>query len=381
MKNYPLLTLFFVVATELVGFGLVIPILPQVALEFGSKGISLGLLLGAYSIAQFFAAPLLGTLSDRFGRKPVLMVSQVGTVLSYVLLAHATTYWGFLFARLLDGFTGGNIAVARAYVTDVTPEKDRAKGMATIGIAFGLGFILGPALGSIVYHFADFKMSALVAGGLSAAALVLTFLIISEPEKRLERKPFRLSSWFSALNRPDIRPLLTIQFIFFTLFSGMEITFALFTTTMFGFTEHQNSLLFLYIGLVILLVQGAINRKSDTALGQKVMVGIALTGLGVVGISLSFYWQILLVALAILAVGGALVTAYLPSWVSTKANSGQQGEIMGFYESTNSLGRMIGPIFTSTVFFLAYRWTYVGFGVVLFALAVWVWAKNRVVPK
>ena len=139
--------LFLVVATELIGFGLIIPVLPQLALKFETSSFMIGLLMASYSIAQFFSAPLLGYFSDKIGRKPVLLLSKFGTVLSYMLLAVSQSYTLFLMARLLDGFTGGNISVVRAYVADVTTEKDRPKGMAIIGISFGFGFIIGPAIG------------------------------------------------------------------------------------------------------------------------------------------------------------------------------------------------------------------------------------------
>ena len=151
MGNKPLFILFFVVFTELIGFGIIIPVLPQLAKTYQLNYFSLGVLMAAFSFAQFIAAPFLGHLSDKFGRKPVLIFSKAGTMLAYCILAYAQTYWVFLFARLLDGFTGGNIAVARAYVCDVTLHKDRAKGMAIIGIAFGLGFIVGPAISGFFY--------------------------------------------------------------------------------------------------------------------------------------------------------------------------------------------------------------------------------------
>jgi len=151
-KSYkkPFFTIFLIVATELIGFGLIIPILPQLALQFNPTGLQLGILLSAYSFAQFFAAPLLGGLSDKWGRKPILVLSKAGTVVSYVILAFSGSYSLFLVSRLLDGFTGGNIAVARAYLNDITAPEDRAKGMAIIGISFGVGFIIGPGIGGAV---------------------------------------------------------------------------------------------------------------------------------------------------------------------------------------------------------------------------------------
>ena len=138
----PFSILFLIVATELIGFGLIIPVLPQLALQFNVSTILIGVLMGAYSFAQFIASPILGTLSDRYGRKIILIISKLGTALAYVIMAKSQSYEWFLAARLLDGFTGGNIAVARAYIADITTAENRAKGMAVIGISFGIGFLL-----------------------------------------------------------------------------------------------------------------------------------------------------------------------------------------------------------------------------------------------
>ncbi|MEK7299169.1 MAG: MFS transporter [Candidatus Margulisiibacteriota bacterium] len=145
--RFALFTLFWVVATELIGFGLIIPVLPQIAARYQPNPYLLGFLLASYSLCQFFSAPILGRLSDKYGRKPVLLVSKMGTCISYLIFAFSGTYWLILLSRMLDGFTGGNISVARAYVADVTTDEHRSRGMAVIGMAFGFGFLLGPAMG------------------------------------------------------------------------------------------------------------------------------------------------------------------------------------------------------------------------------------------
>ena len=185
-----LLTIFAVVATELIGFGLIIPVLPLIATKFQTSGLLLGFLMASYSIAQFIAAPILGKLSDKYGRKNILIISKFGTVISYIILAFANNYGLFLVSRLLDGFTGGNIAVARAYIADVTTEEDRPKGMAVIGISFGVGFILGPALGGLLFGIgASHFIPALAAGSLSLIAMILTIIILKEPKKHTKKTP------------------------------------------------------------------------------------------------------------------------------------------------------------------------------------------------
>ena len=177
---------FLIVSTELIGFGLIIPVLPQLASQFEIDYFFIGLLMASYSIAQFISAPILGHLSDKFGRKPILILSKLGSVISYIILAFSSQYWMFLVSRLLDGFTGGNISVARAYLVDITDKKNRAKGMAIIGISFGIGFILGPALGGVFHGGSHVIVTSFIAGGLSLIALILTILFLQEPDKHVE---------------------------------------------------------------------------------------------------------------------------------------------------------------------------------------------------
>ena len=188
MNKKSLFTVFILVATELIGFGLIIPILPQISQQFTSSGILMGLLLSSYSLAQFIAAPILGQLSDNYGRKPILILSKVGTIISYIILAQTSSYLGLLISRLLDGFTGGNIAVARAYLSDITEKEHRSKAMAIIGISFGTGFIIGPAIGGICYSLANnFSIAGYVGAALSLASLLITQLYLNEPTTKLKK--------------------------------------------------------------------------------------------------------------------------------------------------------------------------------------------------
>tara|TARA_A100001015_G_C14931516_1_gene688654 strand:- start:205 stop:1083 length:879 start_codon:yes stop_codon:yes gene_type:complete len=277
------LILFFVVATELIGFGLIIPILPQIALMVDSNPFWLGILLSAYSFSQFFATPILGSLSDKYGRKTLLLWSKFGTVISYIILAFSNSIPLFLCARLLDGFTGGNFSVARAYVADVTTEEQRPKGMAIIGMAFGTGFILGPAIGGFLYsagqsHF----IPSLVAGSFSLMALIITFIYLEEPDHKSNANSSLsfLREIGSVFKIQPIRWLCLVHLGYMIIFSAFETTFSVFTFQLFGLNLSENSWLFFYVGILGLLFQGFLARRSFANLRAVVVIGFVFFSLG-----------------------------------------------------------------------------------------------------
>jgi len=371
MNKKALIVLFSIVATELIGFGLIIPVLPQIASKYDISGLQLGFLLAAYSVAQFFAAPLLGRISDRIGRKKVLVASQIGTVFAYIILAGARSFSVFLIARLLDGFTGGNIATARAYVADVTTDENRPKGMAVIGVAFGVGFILGPALGGILYGLGNTHMvPALVAGSLSLTALLLNLILLKEPEKHAsqENLPF-MQGLKTTIGNRNIQAILLLQLVFFTVFSGFETTFSIFTDKLFHYTAQQNSLVFLYIGLLMLVIQGTLVRKKSGSPKHYAFTGVMIISVGICLIATAKTLVWLLLALAVFAVGAGLVHAYLPALLTITAGPNNQGQVMGVYESVTSLSRILGPLVAGTLIFQFWRLSYVSLAIVLMAAA------------
>ena len=367
-----LFSLFIVVASELIGFGLIIPILPQIANKMSVSPLLLGILLASYSFAQFLAAPLLGSWSDKIGRKPVLLISKFGSVIAYLILAFSQNFWMFLVARLLDGFTGGNIAVARAYVIDVTTSKDRGKGMAIIGISFGLGFILGPAIGGLLYGGPQGHLpAALCAGALSFLAFILTLILLEEPKKHKIQNKKSILKDIQIIKKESVIAVLISYLIYMLMFSGFEATFSLFTEKLFFFTERDNSLLFVFVGLLALIIQGGIARRSINNLIPIICLGFISTMLGFLLISLSTTLLLLLVGLSILSLGIGLINSYLPAQLSKIVDEEKSGRIMGIYESIGSLSRIIGPL-CATLFIMNYpRLSYqifaifllIGFGV------------------
>src|SRR5512136_2377508 len=202
MKKSPLLPIFLIVFIDLLGFGLILPLLPFYAKSFGASELTVGLLLASYSLMQFIGAPVLGRLSDRYGRRPILLVSQFGTFIGFMILGFANALWMLFLSRIIDGISGANISTAQAYIADVSDEKNRAKNFGLIGAAFGLGFIIGPAVGGFLSRF-GYQVPAFAAAGLSLLSMVLTYFMLHEPERKATAR--RDFSW-TALQRAFAHP-------------------------------------------------------------------------------------------------------------------------------------------------------------------------------
>src|SRR3954470_23767646 len=247
MKRSPLLIIFITVFIDLVGFGIVIPVLPFYAegTKFGATPSQVGLLFASYSVLQFVFAPVLGRLSDRYGRRPVLLVSLLGTALGFFILGFATTLWMLFVGRIIDGISGGNISTAQAYIADVTTKENRAKGMGLIGAAFGLGFVFGPAIGGLLSRW-GISVPFLFAGGLALANVVLLYFTL--PETVTKDHPARTSAaagraWsqlISSVRNPALGYVLAIYFLGIVAFSIMTATFSLFMMFRLGYDVFHN---------------------------------------------------------------------------------------------------------------------------------------------
>ncbi|MBT4464116.1 MAG: MFS transporter, partial [Rhodospirillaceae bacterium] len=278
-----MLTLFLIVFIDLVGFGLIIPLLPFYAEHFQASPMVVGFVMAVYSLAQFIAAPFWGRTSDRIGRRPVLLVTLAGGAVSYVMLGFADSLWLLIGARVLGGFMAGNISTAFAYVADITTPENRAKGMGTVGAAFGLGFIAGPAIGGILAGpdplNADFLTPSLVAAGLSLTALIMAFMLLKEslPEdvrqKLADTPPKKRSEQFrAALAKPNVGLLIGLSFLATFVFAGMETTFAMWSERKFHWGPQQNGYLFAYVGLLVALIQGGLVGRLVRRFGEANLI-------------------------------------------------------------------------------------------------------------
>lgn len=355
--------LFLVVFVDLVGFGLIIPLLPFYGEHFQASPVTVGLLMAIYSFAQFLAAPAWGRLSDRLGRKPVLAVTLAGATLSYLWLAFAQELWMLFAARALGGFMAGNIAAAFAYVADITTPANRAKGMGIVGAAFGLGFIFGPAIGGMLAGHdpanADYTSPALLAMALSGTALVLTLTVLPESlpadVRRAHGAMSRRGRWqmlANALRQPGVRRLILIAFLATFVFAGMETTFAMWSRRAFGWGPEQNGYLFAFVGLISAGVQGTLVGRLARRFGERRLItaGSALLAAGMLAIPLAGSPALLWPAMLIVAVGFSLMTPSLNSMISLSVDTGVQGGAMGVSRSATTLARVLGPGFAGLLF-------------------------------
>jgi MFS family permease len=379
-------TLFLIVFVDLVGFGLVIPLLPFYAVRFGASPQQVTLLMAAYSLMQLFTAPLWGRLSDRVGRRPVLIVSMAASVVAYWWIGSATALWMLFTARALAGACAGNIAAAQAYIADITKPEERAKGMGLIGAAFGLGFIIGPALGGLLAGndptTADVETPAWVAAALSFVALCGVVLLLPESlpaDRRGVRgsSRSRLSAISDVLRRPVLSRLILIFFLVILAFAGMESSFALWAIEQFGWGPRQVGYVFAYVGVLSALLQGGLIGPLSRRCGEErlLLCGLALIGVGLLAMPTARNLAVLVLAMSALALGMGLTQPSLNSLISRRAGREEQGEVLGVSQSVGSLSRVLGPAAAGFFFGEFGRDAVFFWGAVLVAAALFVALK------
>jgi DHA1 family tetracycline resistance protein-like MFS transporter len=349
----PLIIIFLTVFIDLLGFGIIIPLLPFYAESYGANAFTVGMLGTSYSLMQFLFAPVWGRWSDRIGRRPIILLGLLGSCVSYLALALASSLALIFAARILGGIAGANIPTAQAYIADITTPENRARGMGLVGAAFGLGFIFGPALGGVLTHLGPsapmWTASALCFGNFTAACFLL-------PESRSTREVRRTIGRFDlfrrSLARPTLLLLLLLYFIISMAFSSFEATFALFSERRFGFTAANIGYVFAFVGTVLAVVQGVLVGRVVRAVGEHRLVPAAIAvlaiGLGLVPLAQSI--PMLLAACGALAVGMGFNSPALSSLVSRMTDPDDQGGVLGLAQSLASLGRIAGPAWGGFLF-------------------------------
>ncbi|MBV9587159.1 MAG: MFS transporter [Alphaproteobacteria bacterium] len=351
--------LFLIVFVDLVGFGLIIPLLPFYAERFGASPQQVTILMAVFSLMAMLAAPLWGRVSDRIGRRPVLMASMLASSLAYLWMGFADVLWMLFAARAFAGLCAGNIAAAQAYIADVTPPEKRARGMGMIGAAFGLGFIIGPALGGLVagdnIGTADLESPGLIAAGLSFAAFLGVVLLLPESlpaATRAQPRRSRLAVFQAALGRPVLPRLLAIFFLVILAFAGMESTFALWAMRQYDWGPAQIGYIFTFVGLLSAAMQGGLIGPLTRRFGEERLLlgGLALIALGLLVLPFARALAPLGVAVSALAIGMGAMQPSLNSLISRRAGAEEQGEIMGLSQSVGSLSRVLGPVIAGALF-------------------------------
>lgn len=370
MKTARLINIFIVVFVDLLGFSLILPLLPYYAEKFGASATVIGLLTASYAAATLVGAPLMGRLSDRFGRRPILLVSVAGTFIGFLLLglaepigrgiaslAAATAVNGFVLgvlflSRSLDGLTGGNITVAQAYISDITDEKNRAKGLGLIGAAFGLGFIIGPAIGGLLSRW-GYSVPAFAAAGLSFLNLLSIFFFLPESlteERRAainqqKHPPITLKALVDSLNRPKVGPLLHVRFFFGLAFSMFQSIFSLYAATKLHLTTQSTGFVLAYVGILSVLVQGVgigivSKRFKENAV---IITAMWLMVFGLAGWALTSSLPVLLVVMIPLSLGGGTLNTVLNSAITKAVTREEIGGTLGISSSLESVSRVIAP--------------------------------------
>ena len=379
-----MLILFLIVFIDLVGFGIVIPLLPFYGEHFQADPFTVSLLMATFSLGQLIAAPYWGALSDRIGRRPVLVVTLFGAVLSYVWLAYADTLWVLFAARAFGGLMAGNISTAFAYVSDVTTVENRARGMGLVGAAFGLGFIAGPAIGGILAGpdplNADYTSPALAAAGLSTLAFVLTLLILKEslsPEQRAEiaahPRAGRMKQIRDAMARPGIGLLMALSFLATFVFAGMETTFAMWSRRQFGWGPEQNGYLCAFVGIIAAIMQGGLVGRLTKRFGEANLIiqGALALALGMAMIPFCNSVEALLVAMMVVAYGFSVINPALNSLISILGDPKAQGATLGAARSATTLSRIVGPAWAGMLFAgLGRHWPYFAGTAVMMVVAL-----------
>jgi multidrug resistance protein len=369
----PLVIIFLTVFIDLLGFGIIIPLLPFYAESFGASAFTIGLLGSVFSLMQFLVAPLCGRWSDRLGRRPIILGGLLASCVAYIALALANSLALIFAARIIGGIAGGNIPTAQAYIADITTGDNRAKGMGLIGAAFGLGFIVGPAIGGILTRFGhDTPMwcaAALCFGNFVAAWFLLPETRHADPGTGSRG---RLDQLMRARRHAGLLPLLAVFFLNSTAFSGFEATFALFAERRFGFTAETIGYVFALIGLVLAVVNGVLVGRLVPKVGERRIIPVALgiTGLAILLVPASHSVMMLSAVCATMAVGMGFNNPALTSAVSRVADPTEQGGMLGLAQSLAALGRIAGPAWGGFLFERAGMSTPYGSAALIMAIAL-----------
>ncbi len=394
MRKPSVLVIFLTVFIDLIGFGIVLPLLPIFAKDFDASGFTIGCLMAVYSAMQFVFAPIWGRWSDRIGRRPILLISTAGAAISYALFAIGCAQTGMValallfIARTFAGICGANITVAQAYIADITPPEDRSKKMGLIGMAFGLGFIFGPAIGGLALKFGGLTAPGWIAAALCAGNFLFTLARLPESWKpgaiRAAPRP-RLEQFVATMKRPGIATLVTVFFLATFCFACFETTIGLLVSQNFGLKfetikgihtfDSKVVYLYTYCGIIGAFVQGGPLGRIVKKLGEPLLITVSLVFVAVSLAPLPFVttWPLLLVVLAILSIGSSLTRPPVFGMLSNLTPADEQGAVIGTAQSAGSLARIPAPIFAASLLDVHPSLPYLICGGISLVAAIFAW--------
>ena len=344
------LAIFLVVFVGLLGYSIILPILPLYAESFGASPLTAGLLFTSYAVCSFIAGPILGSLSDKHGRKPWLIFSQIGTVIGFLMMGFASSLPWLFAARILDGLSGGNIVIAQAYVSDITEPSERAKTFGLIGVAFGLGFIVGPAIGGILAHWGGYALPAFAAAGISALSILVTAILLPEPKREhhvTESDPKHIIQHFRKFAKdPNLRLMLLLFFVYTFVFYMFTTTMTLYLARTVHANAQQLGFLYGFVGLMVLIGQGGIIRVLLKYFSERRVARYGFISWFISFIVLLFLpktWPFIILATTFFSLGISQIRPTLTSMITKTASRTEQGKTLGVTQSVDSISAILGP--------------------------------------
>lgn len=381
-----LVILFVTIFVDLMGFGIFIPVVPIYARELNASDALVGDTGALFSLMMFIFTPVWGSLSDRFGRRPIILWALGISALSYVLFAHASTLFLLIAARMLTGVGSGNITAAQAYITDITPPEGRAKAMGLIGAAFGLGFIFGPPMGSFIYMHFGIEWVGYIAAIICVLNMVAVWLFLPESLKeRVTDRAIRIkpiTGAIRALKEVRFRDLYLISFIFITAFSMMQMTIALFWTDDYGLNKEEIGWMFAAVGLASAIVQGGMIGWLQRTFGERQLMVYGCiclaAGLTLIAfIPVAYFLPLSILSILLLAFGNGCLNPTILSQLSKNAQQREQGEVLGLNQSFGSLARIAGPALGGRLYEISHGLPYIASGIIMLGALYYVVAYQR----